>query len=357
MPDHSNVTGIEKFGLGQKLDTRAVPDNPWLAYLEQDALQVLGAVSRAEPISFAFTHSVELQAGANTQHRQIVVSGSLALLMCRLCAAIVDAGLFIKFGDPKVEWTPEQSPPKGVVEVLEDQIFHWSDGFSPWRTDPERHQLFAFLLMQMHRFVLLHEAGHILHRHGVRDAAGEIQSMLDGDSTIKNDEAAAIASMARELVADAEAFHLHLGLLDHEFGTGRSGGMVGLLSSKLVGTPRERLRMTFLAAFLVFQVLDGSGWKYKPMHLRTHPPAPFRMKAIYAAAVSSNFQGISPQEVLEEISLSQYMGSVVVDIGLNRWPQLNWLKQVEGLEFDALFERIYHEMPKWADLKRFSDAS
>ncbi|MEK7453679.1 MAG: hypothetical protein AABZ76_02060 [Pseudomonadota bacterium] len=339
---------LSRFGLGPRLDTRAMPDNPWLACLEWDAVQVLAAVSKTESIAFAFTESMYLQAGASTASRQILVSGSLGDMLCRLCAAIVGAGVFIKLGNPSVEWTPETGA-ASVRSTLDSEPFRWSPAFIPWHGDEERVQLFLFLLVQAHRFVLLHEAGHILHRHGPSAEPRGHGAIIDGRESSEADEAAAASSMARELVADAEAFHLHFQLLDHQFAQAAGEPMGALLAEKLVGTPRERLRMTLLSAFLIFQILDYRTWSIETARLRTHPPAPFRVKAIYATAVDLKHPGITQQELIEEIGYARLLGSVVVDVGLNRLPQLSWLNQVDGTEFDELFLRIYAEMHKWAD--------
>ncbi|MES2443999.1 MAG: hypothetical protein V4574_14310 [Pseudomonadota bacterium] len=356
MPDGAPPADIAEFGLGPRLDTREIPHNPWLAILEWDALQVLQAVSRENPIAFAFTASRKLQAGANTLYRQILVSGEVADMMCRLCAAIVGAGVFIKFGNPTISWTPEEAKPKPIANALENDFFDWKDGYIPWRDDPERQQLFAFLLIQTHRFVLLHEAAHILHRHSGGGSGKALGSVVDGGAPLEQDEAVAATKMARELIADTEAFHLHFRLLEHRFSEEPQDEMAKLLHEKLVGTPRERLRMTLLAAFLVFQILDHREWSIETARLRSHPPAPFRMKAIYATAVELKHPRLSLREIREEIVYARYLGSVVVDIGLNRLPQLGWLKQVDGPEFDTMFGRIYDEMHKWADPSRLQSA-
>lgn len=343
---------VKVFGLGGRLNARTVPNNPWPGFLEMDAILVLQAISPDNRIDFTFTESMMLQAGANTRHRIILVSGALADMMCRLCAAVVGAGMFIKFGNPEVKWSPELVPPETVADALGGGFFHWSDAYAPWRADPERLQLFVFLLVQVHRFVVLHEAAHIVHGHGVLRADGSMDTMIDGESRAAEEEAGALDSQARELVADAEAFHLHFRLLEHEFSAPDLDPMRELLAQKLVPTPRERLRATLLSAFMVFQLLDRRRWSLKTARLSTHPPAPFRLKAIYGAALKLKHPEIDGRALEDEVLYSSYLGSAVVDIGLNRLPQLHWLRSVEGEEFDELFARIHARMSNWAGASR-----
>lgn len=352
MPASKAIPKIEDFGLGPQLATREIPHNPWLAMLEWDATQVLPAIS-SDPISFSFTQSRELQAGANTEHRLILVSGGLGDLMCRLCAAIVGAGVFIKLGNPPVNCVPDYGESKSAKALLDRDFFRWDDEYAPWRKDSERQQLFAFLLIQTHRFVLLHEAGHILHGHGWRSERTSLGSVIDGPVPPEADEAAAISSMARELVADAQAFHFHFRLLEEHFAREGMDEMTELLREKLVGSPRERLRMTLLAAFLVFQLLDYREWSFESARLRSHPPAPFRMKALYATALELNHSDMPSEVLKEEVEYASLLGSVVVDVGLNRLPQIKWINQVDGPEFDRLFARIHAQMHKWADPSLF----
>lgn len=275
--------------------------------------------------------------------------------MCRLCAAVVGAGLFENFGQAKILWRPEEKRTKPVAHVLREDFFNWVTGPYEWRDDLERVQLFAFLLIEVHRFVLLHEAAHVLHEHGARDGDRMLGTVVDGGASFASDEAAAANSMARELVADAEAFHLHFRLLEHRFAQ-PADEMALLLHEKLVGTPRARLRLTLLAAYMVFQILDHRDWSIKTARLRSHPPAPFRMKAIYATAVDLKHPELPLEVLTEEIVTAGMLGSFVVDVALDRFPQLGWMRQVDGPDFDLMFLRIYENMEKWADPSRLRSA-
>lgn len=338
---------IRGYGLGNRLETREIEHNPWFALTEWDSLQVLAALSPAEPICFAMTDLMQIQAAAATQARQIIVCGGLMDMICRLCAAIVDAGIFVSLGNPKVEWEPHPLNSRPIAHMLESSPFSWEAQRLAWRENPEREQLFGFLVLQTHRFVLLHEAAHILHNHGNRSRD---LCVVDGAIASEETEAEAISSMARELVADAQAFHWHLDLLAARFADEEQDPMGDLLRRKIVQGPREWLRMTLLSAHLVFQLLD-----HRPMgsiedvRLRSHPPAPFRVKAIYATALELVRADLPRSEIEEEVKFARFLGSAVVDIGMNRFPQIHWLNSVNGAEFDALFVDIYGEMSRWAD--------
>ena len=41
------------------------------------------------------------------------------------------------------------------------------------------------------------------------------------------------------------------------------------------------------------------------------------------------------------------MSSAILDIGLNRLPNLGWLEQANGPAFDSMFMDIFHERHSW----------
>lgn len=168
-----------------------------------------------------------------------------------------------------------------------------------------------------------------------------------GDGTDETERQAATISQAKEIAADGFAFNVHLQLQDSEFGTTTLDPMRQKLADKLIGTPRLRLRWTLLCAYLVFRLLDRRKWNIETAKLATHPPAPFRLKCLYAAALELKRPDLPESQIEEEVFIARELGSVVLDMGLQRLPNLFWLNRVEGAAFDEMFMKIYGELHNW----------
>lgn len=221
--------------------------------------------------------------------------------------------------------------------------------YVPWMSDGERQIVFAYLLVSMSRFVVLHEIGHIGYAHGGRAVGSptRLTAIIDGEATDEAERRAAITSQAKEIAADGFAFNMHLQLQDAELGVTDLDPMRRLLADKLIGTPRLRLRWTLLSAYLVFQLLDRRKWNIKTARLATHPPAPFRAKCLYAAALELKRADLPQSEIVEEVAVARKLGSAVLDVGLQRFPNLLWVDQVQGEAFDEMFMELYAELHDW----------
>ena len=224
--------------------------------------------------------------------------------------------------------------------------FVWNSAYLPWITDAERMQLFVFLVTSMARFVVLHELGHIHLGHGHTDGQ-PLAMIVDGDVADTDARRKAIVSQAKEIVADSYALNAHLHMLNAEYDKPDLDAMRQLLRNKMLASPRARLRATLLSAFLIFQLLDRHSWTTETAMLASHPPAPFRLKSLYATALELKLAQLPEQEIIEEISIAQYLGHAVLSVGLSRLPDVSWLQAVEGPEFNAQFDEIFAEMPNW----------
>ena len=341
---------ISRFNLGSRLDARGVPDNPWIAMMELDARMVIGGAARQIPIEFAMTESLMLQAAAVFDPPTILMTFGLADMMCRLAGAIVTAGVFVNFGTPEPKWAPTTENTAATVEgQLQSDRFIWSPAYVPWMADEERQIIFVYLLLSLSRFVVLHEVAHIGLAHGKPLGASQeaLDAIVDGKNPMEGNRSTAVRSQAKEIAADSWAFNAFLDLQDAEFAVDEPDPMRRILASKLMGTPRLRLRWSLLTAFLVFQILDRHVWTIESARLASHPPAPFRVKNLYATALELRRPDLPYAEIEEEVGVAQTMGSAIRDVGLNRLSNLRGVNQVDGPEFDSMFFEIYEELPDW----------
>ncbi|MEQ8393688.1 MAG: hypothetical protein RIC85_02280 [Gammaproteobacteria bacterium] len=319
--------------------------------MEFEARQVIATTAGSLNIDFAITESTEIQAAAAFSNPpRVLMTFGLADAICRLANVLVSAGIFVGFGDTEPSWRPNlENSAASVEEQLRDEPFRWHRAYVPWMDDSERQMIFAYLLVSMSRFVVLHEIGHIGYAHG-RRALGSpalLTAIVDGEGTDEAERRAAITSQAKEIAADGFAFNTHLQLQDAELGITDLDPMRRLLADKLIGTPRLRLRWTLLCAYLVFQLLDRRKWSLETARLATHPPAPFRVKCLYAAALELNRPNLPKSEITEEVVVARTLGSAVLDVGLQRFPNLLWLDQVGGEAFDKLFMELHGELHDW----------
>ncbi len=336
--------------LGQKLDTQSVPDNPWISFMEIDARQTLQCVAGSLDIDFSITECTRIQAAAIFSPPSIVMTFGLADAMCKLASVLVGQGIFVNFGNTETNWSPNLENSMSSVEgQLRNEQFRWHRAYTPWMEDCERQFIFAYLLASMSRFVVLHELGHIGYAHG-RRAPGSASTMIeiiDGESTDAAAHRTAITSQAKEIAADGFAFNTHLRLLEAELSGTDLDPMRRLLADKLVGMPRLRLRWTFLCAYLVFQILDRRQWSIETARLASHPPAQFRVKCLYAAALELKCPLLPENEIVEEVSVAQTLGSAILAVGMQRFPDMFWLDRVQGEAFDEVFKELHEELHNW----------
>jgi hypothetical protein len=343
---------VTKWGLGPRMNTAAVPNNPWMHFILMDAQTTLRFAAPGLPIDLAITEDIRVQAAAVFDPPTILVAGGLADMLCKFAAQLVTAGVFVVFGSAKPDWHPEKSVEVATVRRhLEADRFVWNPAYLPWIADAERVQLFVFLVSSMARFVVLHELGHIHFGHGHTEGQ-QLAMIVDGEAADTDARRKAIVSQAKEIVADSYALNAHLRMLNAEYDSADLDSMQQLLRDKMLASPRARLRATLLSAFLVFQLLDRHHWTIETAMLASHPPAPFRVKSLYATALELKLPHLPEKEIIEEISVAHVLGNAVLSVGLNRFPNVAWLQVIEGPEFDAQFGEIFAEMPNWIGVQK-----
>jgi hypothetical protein len=338
---------VQEFGLGPQLDTRKVPDNWWPSVFEEDAKKIIAMLSKEKQVKFFMTESHDIQALANGNPAVIIVSGGLADAICRFCAKLIGAGTFVSFGSAnEPDWKPTIAQSiKPIQDLIRDEPFRWLPAYIPWIEDDERLQIFGFLSITIHRFVVLHELGHIVFRHSER-AGGVVQPVVDGKAQDLPDRSSAITSQAREIAADTYALNKLCRLFEAEYESPNLDPMRQLLKAKLMGTPRERLRMAMFAAFSVFQILDRRNWSLDQAMRASHPPAPARVKAVYATVLEMKLPGLTEDDLMQDIEIAHELSHAIISVSFDTFPNIYWLKQLENPDFNQFMIKVVEAVPQ-----------
>lgn len=118
------MSGYGRFG--PRLDTRGVPDNPWISVMEVEARRVIALTAGSLEIDFAITESTKIQAAATFSPPTVLMTFGLADAMCRLANQLVGAGIFVGFGNTEPSWSPNvENSAATVQDQLRDEPFRW----------------------------------------------------------------------------------------------------------------------------------------------------------------------------------------------------------------------------------------
>lgn len=269
----------------------------------------------------------------------------------RFSAQLVTAGVYISFGDTKPEWNPAfERSIETIQDLIKTEPVRWNPGFLPWIEDEERVHLFLFLALSLHRFVVLHELGHIVLGHGGSEDS-KIRPRIEVQHRDLQDRTAARQSQARELAADAYAINEMVSLFEVEYGREQLDPMRALIKSKLMGSGCERLRMVLFVAYAFFQILDRRNWSLAGAMLSTHPPAPARVKSALATALGLGINGATEEEVKNEVAVSSGLSQAIISVGFNIYPDLDWLKRLDEAEYNTWIISVLEEIPNYITRK------
>lgn len=162
-------------------------------------------------VDFLFVDSQRRQAAA--LHDQKVV-----LVYRGMVDHLVNLASMLSVATPTPSSVENTNPPWHTTPTswLRKSPFDWENKAYWWLRSKDHKLLFDFYLKNLFRFIVLHELGHIYHKHGWRrkinsanDSGGEhvapnIHTVLQSEELL--DDSNRIATHAREIVADTFAF-------------------------------------------------------------------------------------------------------------------------------------------------------
>jgi hypothetical protein len=341
---------IDKALRDARLDLRLSREdapNSWYGVMQFEAESLCAQLE--EPSYFTFNSEARLQAYAVYDAHLVVVTAGLFDFLCRLVGRIVASGLFSTIGQPLTErtWNPDPLRSEQLPrELLRDEPFNVVS--PPWTEDSQRAGLFFYLLLTMFRFVVLHEIGHLYHRHG--DRLGGVRVGMDIDTVQPRllREDCALNSQARELVADKFAMHLLLELQEVELERIARTELIAPLGEKLLNTAQKRVAFLLNAVYVYFSATDRIP-NASPMDaLRmSHPPAAFRYMTIAATALESTTSRIGEEAARKAVLAGGVGGDALLAIALNRKPDPAWITRMQDRSFSEHYGKLYERVDGW----------
>ncbi|MCH4550638.1 hypothetical protein MK632_33580 [Rhizobium changzhiense] len=281
----------------------------------------------------------------------IAMHAGMFWLLCRLAANAAESGVFPSFEGPlEARWNPavERSVETPRTLLGEGVPFDWKSETTSWIAYPERQILFLAILSVLFRFVTYHEAGHLWYDHGRRRGGRDRASIfVDKTEPREAGSVGAIASQAREIIADSFALERTIKVIDRELTLKAEFEMTKILRAKLLPDQKAIAGFVLTMVFIYFRVSDRSNWHSASLHALSHPPAPFRAKAIAAALFEHRHLSISEDAAGSAIRSATAGSEAILSVMLGIYPNLHWLENVSTTEFDDHFKKIYDEIPQW----------
>lgn len=204
--------------------------------------------------------------------------------------------------------------------------------------------LFMFILDCLMLFIVSHEVGHFINKHGDRAIKKSIDTIFDdilGHRKINRDEL--IASHTRELIADAFAFNVvkkniqsafdqQVPFLDNllEFYNSKEGGIV----------------FSLLLILCYFKLADGLS-PYEHFQ-STHPSTAARVRFI----LSCHIESLVNED--EEKTFKFYYNLIITQLkfifaSMGNDFELKWIEDTSSPEMTEWFNDVYKEYPKWME--------
>ena len=335
------------------------PDEPtgWMLPYQTAAAELCKLNRKPVAAHFTFIEDTRMQAFAIQDDREIVgVYAGMFWLLCRLASRAAGSSVF-----PVLRGAGPQERPLSVEKsretprtlLKERQPFNWIIESASWRENPERQALFHTLLTSLLRFVTCHEVGHLAHDHGARKRngdAGVLPMLVDPIGAMDVKATDAVASQAREIIADSFALDYTIEVLRLELKQKAGMETAQLLRAKLFPDLESIASFVLLIAFVYFRVSDRSDWREIPLDRMSHPPAPFRARAVSAAFLElSGHHGFTRRIIGDALRRAESESDALICAILGTAPNPGWIQSVSTPEHDTHFERLRDEVPRWVN--------
>ena len=321
--------------------------NPWFMVFIPNLNALVEDLS-AGSMRFCISADSKVQACAIHDDQAIVLSAGMFDLLCKLASSIVSRGIYPALGTTrKSDWSPDiNNNLRSVRDILTASSFN--EVLNPsWFNDSERLELFFQLLWSMVRFVVLHEVGHLWHQHGQRHKEGHRFEIDNLGSKSLQEPKQALESQARELLADQFAFRSLLRIQHEEILHPPTRKSENTVRSALLSSPSEEISFGLLTTYFYFYAVDQYNWDIENTHLYSHPPAPFRLKALLCDLFEFGALGMSPNACQSVIVRANVIADAVISTTFQRFPDLNWMALMNDKRLLKHFTHLCDEIPNW----------
>ncbi|WP_295751534.1 hypothetical protein [Undibacterium sp.] len=240
--------------------------------------------------------------------------------------------------------------PLSVKALLGDaKDFVWNEKLYPWIANLEHKALFMFTASFLLRFVIFHELGHLLHRHGERS---DSDNLMNVDEMSSNSEFGSLNSQARELVADMFAFQELIGFTKEHLISQANNEIGTFLTSELIPNDFELVVFCLQMAHVYFFFMDSEKWRTIAPTEWSHPPHPFRLHTIYTAFLSEGFSIIKAEYRNDLLGRAILLGQKTVQSIIGTPIGLDWSLEMGESKYKEHFDTLHALMPRWTDTER-----
>ncbi|MGY6448052.1 hypothetical protein ACXIT2_22315 [Vibrio parahaemolyticus] len=278
-------------------------------------------------LEFCVTTDRNATAGILYKHNLVFISYGLFDRLCKLSLLIYSSGVL----DGK------EKPFNFVnLHLVENPFQGFSDEADNFG-DKSEVQLLLFVFDSLLGFIVAHEIGHFINKHGDRlDFSGDVR----GHKHIERDEL--IPSHARELVADHYAFRAL------EFDIENTISSDNPVVSNLLDKFKSQRGMALLSLLFIacyFKLMDGHS-PY-PHFESTHPEAGVRAHFLFACYLEP-YMDTSQQDYMSEVlpltismlqEIYEYKGDDFV---------IDWSEKNSSEEIKQWYLEVYSELHKWS---------
>lgn len=336
------------------MKARADDPSGWMVPFELEAREICLRAVTPPGALFTFVQGRQMQAGAIQAEPEVVVMfAGMFWMLCRLASTVAGSGVFpAMIGEAEARWAPDLArsgqTPRALLD--EGEPFDWELESAGWKDDPERLMLFHTVLSVLFRFVIFHEIGHLQNDHGRRRTAPTSRPLMmidDMESKLVAPKDA-LPSQAREIIADSFALNMTLESLHRELMLKKDLEMTRILREKLLKDEEAIVDFVLTILCMYFRLSDRSDWESQPVDTLSHPPAPFRMKALMAALIEHQHLGISEEATKRSVANAMLSGDAVMSVMLGIFPNPHWFRSIATPEHDQHFMRIFDELPRWS---------
>lgn len=307
---------------------------------------------RGQNADFVILASEEMKAFAAQDEADFVAMyAGMFWMLCRLAAAVAASGVFpVMEGSSSPVWAPDlERSLRTPRELLkENSPFDWELESIGWKDATERQMLFCFVLDILFRFVVFHELGHLHNDHGHRKTSASSSIMvMDQLGPPLMDRQQAVASQAREIIADCTGLEMTLRTIEQDI-TANSDGGSALIRERLAPDKASLVSFVLTVVNLYFRLSDRSDWLDKSIDQLSHPPAPYRMNALFAYIWDSRPLGIDVEIAEKVVQETLASADAVMSVMLNIFPSPNWIKDVTTPENSLHYRALYKEAARWS---------
>lgn len=317
---------------------------------ELDGEKLCNMVTRGE-ISFNFADGPQLNAAALYPEKTVVILRGMMEAIFKISARLVGRGAYPLVGRiSEQRWVPNYTLLfRSSNETLASlEPFEFDEKRFPWLRSVERQALFMFISNTMFRFVVFHELGHFFHEHG---GAGSPEHIMDYDEMAAAARIGNIDQQAKELLADGYGYQRLLHFVRQHLRAPFHNPARTLLATHFASSDEDLAIFVSTIVYIYFQMTEAPGDRDREPETWSHPPAPFRLKAILATTLEHGALDVPPIAVPSVLRACILQSQALIITMLDQHATEEWLGSVSGPRFDAHYKKLFEAMPRWCAKK------